>query len=262
MNDGSQYHPGEFFPVLGKLPKVGRVVICGGQAVNLLAAVFLSEEQIEEVLGSYGSATSSDMDIVITKDLQSMIFESANKSQGFRLSTFADCRQPIQFAILPEDLPGTRIDVLRTINGIHTEKDRIFEDSIDLENTPHSVINPTALLIAKAANCATLEQNSTREKRNDINHLRLLIPIVHNYLRALVDHCDHNSNAQQREIIRFLKKIEAASKKTNFKKAMKLAKVKLHDAIPITFIRKSNLKILKNYLEQTFLQNPGPTGSI
>lgn len=108
MSDNAQYHPEEFFPVLEKLPKVGEAVICGGQAVNLLAALFLSENQIDEILGSDGSATSGDMDIVITKDLQSKICEAAKKSKGFSLQSFADCRQPIQFAILSDILPDSQ----------------------------------------------------------------------------------------------------------------------------------------------------------
>ncbi len=64
--------------------------------------------------------------------------------------------------------------------------------------------------------------------------------------------------------MRFLKSIHAASKKTNFQKGMKLAQAKLYDAIPIARIRKSKLKILQNYLEQTFLENPSmpPTWTI
>jgi hypothetical protein len=256
MSDGPQYEPHEFFPVLQKLPHApGQIVICGGQAVNLLAAVFLTERQLEKILGR-GNAMSADMDLVITKELQRQIFNLANKSQEFSLRTFADCRQPIQFAIMPSDMPDTRIDVMRSINGIHTEKDRVFEDAIDLDNSPYLVINPTTLLIAKAENCATLEQDSPTEKRNDIKHLRLLIPIVHNYLQKLVGSCDPDSKSEQRDIIRFLKNIHAASKKANFKKGMILGQVKLHDAIPIAQIGKSKLKTLKNYLEQTFLEQP------
>ncbi|MFN5580790.1 MAG: hypothetical protein ACK49X_14385 [Akkermansiaceae bacterium] len=256
MSDGPKYEPHEFFPVLEKLPQaVGEVVICGGQAVNLLAAVFLTEGQLEKLLGR-GNVMSADMDLVITKALQRQIVNLANKSQGFSLKTFADCRQPIQFAIMPNDMPDTRIDVMRSINGIHTEKDRVFEDAIDLDNSPYLVINPTTLLIAKAENCATLEQDSPTEKRNDIKHLQLLIPIVHNYLQKLVLNCDPESKSEQRDIMRFLKSIHAASKKTNFQKGMKLAQVKLYDAIPIARIRKSKLKILQSYLEQTFLGNP------
>lgn len=263
MHD-TQYHPHEFFPTIENLPKVGQVVICGGQAVNLLAAVFLTEKQIETILGGYGSATSSDMDIIITRELQKQLFletNESNKSRGFSVKLFADCRQPIQFVILPDSMPDTRIDVLRAIKGIHTEKDRVFEDSIDLENTPYNVLNPTTLLIAKAENCATLEQSTPGEKRNDVNHLRLLIPIVRNYLRELVNACDPASPAsknEQRDIIRFLKKLHNAAQNSNFKKGMNTAGANLQECIPIAHIRQSKLETLKNYLERTFLRSPNP----
>jgi len=258
MNDGKQYHPHEFFPVLGKLTDTvvgeGHVVICGGQAVNLCAAVFLNEKQLRAILGKT-SAMSDDMDIVITRELQNHICKP-KLQPGFSINSFADFRQPIQFAVMPDDLPDTRIDVLRSIKGIHIEKDRIFEDALELDNSPFLVMNPTTLLIAKAENCATLEQDSPTSQRNDIKHLKLLIPIVHNYLQKLVQDCDPMSKAEQREIIRFLKNIHAASQKANFIKAMKLAQVELHDAIPIKEIRSSKLETLRNYLNRTFLAQP------
>lgn len=194
------------------------------------------------------------MDIVICKELQQQIVETSNKSKGFTLKSFSDCRQPIRFAILPDDMPDTRIDVLREIKGIHLEKDRVFEDSIDID-APYKVINPTTAMIAKAENCATLEQNTPTETRNDFNHLRLLIPIVHNFLKELVDNCDPESKDGQREIIGFLKKIKKASQTPNFIRGMQKAGVSLRDAIPTQHILNSSLEVLKNYLDHTFLGN-------
>jgi hypothetical protein len=257
VSDHSQYRPEEFFPILAKLPKGGDVVICGGQAVNLLAAVFLPKHQIDEILGIDGSATSGDMDIVITKELQSKISAAANKSKGFSVQLFADCRQPIQFAILSEILPDTRIDVMRNINGIHMEKDRVFEESLELEHIPYGVMNPVTLLMAKAINCATLEQDTPQQKRNDVKHLQLLVPIVHNYLAELVDSCPPvsapNSKAEQRVIMGFLKKLDKIATSATFKKGMTLAKVHLKDAIPIRQIKASRLSTLQTYMEKSFM---------
>ena len=259
MSDLPQYYPEEFFPILEKLPKVGQVVICGGQAVNLLAAVFLTKDEIEEILGADGSATSADMDIVISRDLQSKICGHANKTKGFSIHTFADCRQPIQFAISSKILPDSRIDVLRSINGIHTVKDRVFEDALEIEDIPFSVMNPITLLIAKATNCATLEQQSATQKRNDITHLRLLIPIVRSYLCALTEHCplypDSDSKAEQRVIIRLLKKLDKVSTNAIFLKGLKIARGDLSEAIPIRKIQASELTALRSYVDKSFMRD-------
>jgi hypothetical protein len=266
MSGHSQYRPEEFFPILDQLPKEGEVVICGGQAVNLLAAVFLYENQIEEILGSDGSATSGDMDIMITKNLQSKISELAGKSRGFAIQSFADCRQPIQFAILSNALPDTRIDVLRTIKGIHTEKDRVFEEAIELENMSYAIINPVTLLIAKAVNCATLEQDSPTQKRNDVKHLQLLVPIVHNYFVELIQNCpvepETHSKVAQRIIIGFLKRLHKASANASFTKGMKRAGVKLRDVYPIAAIVASELSVLQKFTEITLLKTKKPPGTI
>lgn len=247
------FHPHEFYPVFKRLPKVGDAVICGGQAVNLLAAVFLTPVELSAILGDHGSATSSDMDIVVSKDLLSRIeMNGTDKTQGFSLRRFSDCRQPIRFAILPDDMPDTRIDVLRTVNGVHIQKDRVFEDAIDIE-APFKVMNPVTLLIAKAENCATLEQESPTEKRNDITHLKMLVPIVRNFLMELVTNCAPESKREQRDIINHFKKLHAASATSSFKKGLRKAGVKLTDAIPAAFIRRGELETLESFLEKTFM---------
>ena len=258
MDDQPTYQPEEFFPTFNQFPKVGQVVICGGQAVNLLATIFLSREKIKCILGESGTTTSNDMDIMITEDLQKEIIFMDIKSRPFGLMGFKDTRQPIKFVILPKEMPNTRIDVLRAIRGVHTEKDKIFEKSLNLENGDYNVINPVTLLIAKAENCATLQQNSPEGKRNDAIHTKLMVPIVHNYLKKLVTNCNPKSKQGQREIIGFLKSLHEASKNTNFKNGMKIAGTNFYDAVPIKPILKSKLETLKSYLMQTFMGNPPP----
>lgn len=249
----TDYLPSEFFPALDLLPKEGDAVICGGQAVNLLAAVFLSPEELEEITGEKGDAMSGDMDIIITKELQSRLEKTqTDKSKGFKIKRFADARQPIQFVILPDSMPDTRIDVLRTIKGIHTEKDRVFEDAIEID-APFKVMNPITLMIAKAENCATLEQNLPSNIRNDIKHLKMMVPIVKNFLTELVTHCDPESKQDQREIISQLKKLLQAAPGIGFKKGFASAGMPLHDAVPIHEIKDSSLETLKKFFENTFL---------
>jgi len=258
MSDRPTYRPEEFFPTFDQLPKVGQVLICGGQAVNLLATIFLPEDKIKAILGASGSTTSSDMDIMITQDLQKQIIAMDAESRKFGVKAFEDIRQPIKFVILPEGMPDTRIDVLRSIRGIHTEKDRVFKESLNLEDEPYNVINPVTLLIAKTENCATLEQDGAGEKRNDVIHTKLMIPIVHNYLKELTTACDPKSKSAQREIMAYLKRLHVASKKTNFKNGMKIAGTDFYDAVPINHILKSKLETLKSYLIQTFMGSSPP----
>lgn len=258
MKDEPQYRPEDFFDFLATLPNGDGAILCGGQAVNLLANLFLPEEQIEGILGQTGSLTSSDMDLMVSDSLRKDIFSTGTRSKNFTINKFADCRQPIDFVIVPDDgsdLMDSRIDVLRSVKGVHVEKDRVFEDALELEGIPCRLMNPVTLLIAKAENCATLEQDSKTEKRNDVDHLRLLIPIVRNYFRELIVNCSPDSKEDQRDIIRFLKKINTALKKTNFKKGLRLAEVDINDSIPIRQINDSELETLRKYLNQTFLKN-------
>lgn len=263
-----QFAPQEFYPVFERLPKGGDAIICGGQAVNLLAAVFLRDDELNGIIGDKGSATSGDMDIIVSKQLKELIEKNQfDKGQGFSLKRFADCRQPIQFAILPDDMPDTRIDVLRSVRGVDIQKDRVFENAIDIDAL-FKVMNPITLLIAKAENCATLEQLGPTGKRNDITHLKMLVPIVRNYLTELVTHCDPTPKAQ-REIINQLKRLQVASTSANFKKGFHIAGMKLSKAIPTKVIQKCQLSTLKDFFNRTWLpkinlpkseNNPGSIG--
>ena len=247
-----QFEPQEFYPVFGRLPKGGDAVICGGQAVNLLAAVFLSDDELNGILGDKGSATSGDMDIVVSKELKELIEKNQNnKAHGFRVKRFADCRQPIEFAIIPDDMPDTRIDVLRSVKGVDIKKDRVFENAIDIE-APFKVMNPVTLLIAKAENCATLEQMGPNGKRNDITHLKMLVPIVRNYFNELVTHSDPTPQAQ-RGIINQLKRLQAASTSLNFIKGFRIADVKLSKVVPAKVIQEGRLPMLKEFFERTWI---------
>ncbi len=252
------YRPDEFYPIFSRLPKAGDAVICGGQAVNLLAAIFLTPEELDEVLGEGGSATSTDMDIIITKELQQKIECSADlKAREFTIKRFPDARQPISFAIIPDDMPETRIDVLRAIKGVHIEKDRVYEDALEID-APYKVMNPVTLMIAKAENCASLDQSSPSGIRNDITHLKMLIPIVKNYLNESIEHCEPKSKQEQRVIINHLKKLQKAAGTSGFIKGFETAGVRLRDAIPRKTIAESQLDALKSFFETTFL--PGLTG--
>ena len=247
------FRPEAFFPVFERLPRKKEIVVCGDQAVNLLAALFLSQEELDGILGEKGSATSADMDIVISSELQQWFDSSSGqKSRKFRLKRFPDARQPIRFAILPDGMPDTRIDVLRNIRGIDVKRDRVFEDALEID-APCRVMNPVTLLIAKAENCGTLDQDTPTGRRNDLLHLRMLVPIVRNFFAEYLANCDPESKEDQRDIVNQLKKLGKAATTNSFVRGFQTAGVRFLDAVPVTEIRGSSLDLLRRYLENTFL---------
>ena len=107
-----------------------------------------------------------------------------------------------------------------------------------------------------SANFLTLKfgiQESPTEKRNDITHLKMLVPIVRNFLMELVTNCAPESKREQRDIIHHFKKLQRASETGGIKKGFRKAGVKLADAIPAAHIRRSELDTLKSFLANTFM---------
>ncbi|MFT3991215.1 MAG: hypothetical protein QM680_07375 [Luteolibacter sp.] len=263
-NPTSGYPPEAFYPIFQHFPKEGDAVICGGQAVHILASVFLTEEEISDLLGEGGSATSADMDIVATPGLQKAFELGAFEGKDrLAIKAFGDTRQSIRFSIIPAELSNTRIDVLRAIKGVHLEKDKVFEDALELD-TPFKVINPITLMIAKAENCASLDQNSSTGKRNDFQHLAITVHVVRRFLAEYIRQSDPEEKQDQRELINLLKKIHKAAKSRTFVKGFQMAGLKLRHAVPSEEIERSSLETLKNYFNRSFLpaiqaiNNPPP----
>jgi hypothetical protein len=71
-----------------------------------------------------------------------------------------------------------------------------------------------------------------------------MIPIAHISMKKSDSDCDPKSKQTQREIIGFLESLHSASKKTNFKRGIKLSGMNFHDAVPTNHILKTKLETL------------------
>ncbi len=234
--------------LLELVPKDVDSVICGGQAVLILAGLFVDSVELDAL----GPLASKDMDLVIRAGhIQSLL---TLRSSELQIRRFEDPRQPLYGAISRASEPEVRVELLRGVHGLNLERDHVFETAV-AGVFPCKVLNPVTMFIAKAANSATIPQMvEGRKRRSDFRHLKIMCLVLKGYLGEMVKSCDPEQKTQQREIIRQLKQLEAAvGREGKYAKGLQLAGVRLWDAIPHEVFRDCPLETLKRYYAQTLI---------
>ena len=73
------------------------------------------------------------------------------------------------------------VDVLFTIKGLQP-KDLTRETIVKLDDKPYRTLSPVTLLKAKLANIIEIPQHAPEQTRNDLKHVKILIPCIAGYL--------------------------------------------------------------------------------
>ncbi len=160
------------------------LLLVGGQAVNLWALYYR-----EQTVG-LEPFVSRDVDVLGTRDTLDMIAKVAGtKPQVFPL-------RPPSHAIgvvIAHDASGDTmlVEVLRSVNGLSNAELRATVYTVAVGETRVQIPSPIALLQAKIANVADLEQTG----RQDVRHLAILARLMPAHLAdlqraALADHHD------------------------------------------------------------------------
>lgn len=154
-------------------------VVAGGQAVNLWAITYLEEEQAGEMVTKYGSG---DMDIVRS----AAVIDFIRKLPGWRyeptpLKNFGDIRVGAARGLAP-DGRKLLVEVLHSVHGL--EPQDLVDAEVEYLGTRYRILDPVALMKAKAANLRDLKQDDD-PPRHDAEHLKLVARCLPRYLEDL-----------------------------------------------------------------------------
>ncbi len=145
----------------GELP-----ILVGGQAVNLLALLFLEDEPD---LKRFAPFTSGDCDVFASgKWLRQAAEKYALPYKTFRAGQPSPA---IGWIRLPVGTSEIELQVLRDVLGLTREEVINAAFNVTLAGKPVRVLNSTTLLKAKIANLTKLPQKD----RYDLQHVRILI---------------------------------------------------------------------------------------
>ena len=179
-------------------------IILGGQAVNLWARIYSPRVP---VLRQFEPFVSTDADIFGTPALGSSVAQQC----GWTVATNHEPRNPISAILTKETVAGQlRVDVLRSILGVSAAE--IEDAANDYELLPGKICRlpaPPLLLKAKIANLRQLgNKRGDGSPRNDLKHVRMLIPICAQYVRHIAQAAKDGS-ARERDLINALHWIHA-----------------------------------------------------
>ena len=219
----------------GELP-----ILVGGQAVNLLALLFLQEEPDLKKLAPF---TSSDCDVFASG---SWLRQTARK-YGLPYKTFRT-GQPspaIGWIRLPVGKSEIELQVLRDVLGLTREEVINAAFDVTLSGKSMRVLNSITLLKAKIANLSKLPQKD----RYDLQHVRILIYCVRAALKVQFAALDEGEITPRKcisaleAVVRVITSREANAMGEKFK-------IDFKSAIPIKEVNVRKEQQFRNFVEK------------
>jgi hypothetical protein len=171
-----------------------RPTIVGGQAVNLWAITFLEEGDFATISTKYGSG---DLDVLagpkVVEFLKSLGPNWRVDKIPFKI--FGHGLEAVAHGIAP-DGRKLLVEVLKNVKGLDAKD---LEETVELAlgGATYKVLDPIALLKAKAANVRDLDQVGP-PPRQDINHLELVARCLPIYLRQIHAQALENPTGQKK----------------------------------------------------------------
>lgn len=153
-----------------------KCVLIGGQAVNLWAILF--QEKYPEIK-KMAPFLSRDCDLL--GEVQDLLALAHLTGADYR-RTKAGSATPVVGFLLLKDPEGGEIwvDVVHTVRGLTPNETKNGVVQVQFEGRTIRTLSPILLLKAKIANACELPQAG----RQDLHHIRILIPCVAAYLSA------------------------------------------------------------------------------
>jgi hypothetical protein len=154
--------------------------IVGGQAVNLWAITFL-EPSDPHLSTKYASG---DLDVLSTPKILDFLksLEPAWRVDKIPFWAFGDGREAIARGLSPDNRK-LLVEVIKNVHGLDA-KDITGVEEVDYAGTTYRILDPIALLKAKAANVRDFDQVGPPE-RHDRHHLQLVARFFPLYLRRI-----------------------------------------------------------------------------
>src|SRR6266849_10151998 len=157
-------------------------LLIGGQAVNLWAQVFLKDIPELEELKPF---LSKDCDLFGSQEL---LLQLAQKTKWRVIFSPKGQPSPVTGYLMHTDAQGQSllVEVLYSVKGLTLEELQ-REVLVRLGNRTYKTLSPVTLMKAKLANFVELPQNTPGQERNDLKHIRIIIPCVAAYLDQGLD---------------------------------------------------------------------------
>lgn len=234
----------QFSQVLNVRDAAGKpYVLIGGQAVNYWAERYREQEP---QLNAFGPFTSADIDFQGTVDDVRLIAKQLALTPGYPPKVAMTALAGV-IPLRIGDEPSN-IEVVRRVPGISGELDAFVIETRWQDKTIR-VLNPISLLASKLELVATVAQ----EGRNDVRHLKILVPCVRAFLAMILQQADH----QEIPARAWLSLANQALKLTAGHRTAKIGEkyqINWREILPMAAINQSQDEQIKRFREQQLEQ--------
>jgi hypothetical protein len=212
------------------------VLLVGGQAVNLWALYY------HERTSDLKPFVSRDLDVLGTRETLELLAKLAGaKPQFFPL------RPPSNEigVVIARDRDGNAmlVEVLRYVNGVTNEELRETVYTVAVGEARVQIPSPIALLQAKIANVAELDQTD----RQDVRHVRIVARLLPAYLADLRQ-AAIAGRTEERKLIDALERLLRVLTSANGKKIF--AQLEIDRRAPFAGLESEALPKLRAFLEK------------
>jgi hypothetical protein len=173
-------------------------IIVGGQAANIWAALYLSQESR---LQAHLPFTSKDLDLVGTKSDAERVANAVH----WNAAPPPIRGGPVEAVLSSEpDGRGLTVEFLREIKGVPHDtilayaRENLVRVPGSDEPVPVRVLDPVLLLAGKIRNAVDIEQDTPDRPRQDVKHVAMLALCVPHFLNDVL--AQTTDQAQQRNV--------------------------------------------------------------
>jgi hypothetical protein len=163
-------------------------LMVGGQAVNLWAITFLEKGDRSLTIETFGS---EDMDLLD----EAKVLEFLASAPGWNFIK-RGIKDPFDIRVgratsTSEDNRVLLVEIVKGVKGL--DKEEIVASTVEYHGTVYRLLDPIALLKAKAANVRELDQIGP-PPRHDAEHLNLIVDCLPHFISAVLK----NPNAEEK----------------------------------------------------------------
>jgi hypothetical protein len=218
-------------------------ILIGGQAVNYWAERYLERAPQLKTLGPF---TSADIDFKGTADDVRRIAEQLNLTPGYPPKVAMTALA----GVIPLRIGGepSNIEVVRRVPGISAALDD-FAIEAKWGDKNIRVLDPISLLASKLELVATVPQ----DKRNDVQHLKILVPCVRAFLEQVLQQVER----QEIPARDWLGLANQALKLTTDHRAVRIGErcqINWREILPLSAIAQSQQEKIRRFQEQQLQQ--------
>lgn len=228
---------GDYAPIVSNSTSGELPIVVGGQAANTWALLYAP--RIGSRLAPFRPFTSKDLDLAGDRRL----LREIQRTMGGEIR-YSEPRTPVVGHVeISIGKVVRKIEVLRDVKGLK-QVDLVDTVEVVVDGLRVRVLAPIKILKAKICNTVTLDQ----EDRNDVNHVRIMIECVREFIRDILIEAGEG-RITQRDAVNLLEELRDTVSSPLAEKAATMWDLAFDLVWPIDDMRDCGMQKIERFVE-------------